>query len=182
MSVTNSFSAARWILQLTLTKHVYSVTNVHFRYAKGVVLWKLNYEPKLILSWFAYRSYNPISLFHLVEKHTEVVMLPPRNTCRGLLFPDLENWKGELSLHWRPWHVRIFGEKVTSMWQQLVVWILIQSNCTGIHASTGVLSFSRSLSRLSKSQGPSVDMLTSWANMCRVLPACDEFGALALIF
>lgn len=70
-SVTNSFSTARWILQLTLTKHVYSVTNVHFRYAKGVVLWKLNLEPKLILTWFAYRSYNPIFLFHLLGKNTQ---------------------------------------------------------------------------------------------------------------
>lgn len=108
MSVTNSFSTARWILQLTPIKHAYSVTNVRFRYAKGVVLWKLNYEPKLILTWFAYRSYNPVSLFHLVEekKQTELITLPPRATCRELLFPDLENWKGEFSLHWRPHHIR----------------------------------------------------------------------------
>lgn len=38
MFVTNSFSTARWMLQLTRTKHVYSVTNVHFRYAKGDIL------------------------------------------------------------------------------------------------------------------------------------------------
>lgn len=77
ISVTNSFSTARWILQLTLTKHVYSVTNVHFRYAKRVILWKLNYEPKLILTWFAHRSYNPVFLFHSIKKIWERLSCSP---------------------------------------------------------------------------------------------------------
>lgn len=67
MTLTDSYITARWILQLTLTKHVYSVTNVHFGYAKGVVPWKLNYEPNWILTWFAHRSYNPIFMFHSVD-------------------------------------------------------------------------------------------------------------------
>lgn len=105
MSVTNSFSTARWILQLTLTKHVYSVTNVHFRYAKGVVLWKLNYEPKLILTWFAYRSYIPIFLFHLVGKKKQRLLcfiqeIPVEN-CSFLI------WKIEmLSLVYTRGHIK----------------------------------------------------------------------------
>lgn len=59
LSVTNSSSTARWILQLTQTKQIYTVTNVHFSYAKGVVLWKLNYEPKINIDLICIKILQP---------------------------------------------------------------------------------------------------------------------------
>lgn len=42
------------------------------------------------------------------KNKSEVVNLPPRNTCRGFLFPDMEKME-KVSLHRRPHRVRIFG-------------------------------------------------------------------------
>lgn len=97
-----SSSAARWIAQLTM--NALYVTDVRFESAKGLVLWKVNYNPKLIQTWFACRSCNPI-FFSIwwMRKNSQLSCslkeIPAENSY-------LLIWKiGNVSLHRRPYLV-----------------------------------------------------------------------------